>query len=122
MIITTEVLYWASGISGEERSWAEAEAFCALYGGHLVDMNDESENALVAGLAAEGGAWIGASDGDVEGTWVFTTMLTWATPPWADGQPDGGVSENCALLSAGAGLWSDVDCSVGQHFVCERSW
>jgi hypothetical protein len=41
--------------------------------------------------------------------------------PWASSEPNGGDSENCALLNVNGRLseWGDEDCENHYRFICE---
>ena len=40
--------------------------------------------------------------------------------PWAAGQPDGGLSENCVYAAPKSKyLWDDIDCDKEIEFICE---
>merc|ERR1711956_189714 len=63
-------------------SWFESQASCELAGGYLVEINSAEEDAAMAGYLrahydelgltdTKGRVWIGASDDDNEGTWLW---------------------------------------------------
>ena len=55
--------------------------------------------------------WLAVDDIDEEGVWKdsFTGQPLNYTPPWMDGQPNGGRGENCAILSGCS--WFDSPCN-----------
>lgn len=54
--------------------------------------------------------WIGATDEDVEGTWVWVTGEPWSHTNWAMGEPNGGSEENCLEYTDGEAGWNDESC------------
>lgn len=104
------------------RTWHEATEHCATLGGQLVTLADEQQQRAVydAVLAILGPVdfWIGLSDLDTEGAYVWTdgTSLTFSS--FHDGEPnDFGGDEDC-VHARGDGLWNDVHCSAALASVC----
>lgn len=75
--------------------------------------------------------WIGLSDVQEEGVWVWMTSLTTITQSmfsnWAPNQPnsDGGEA-NCATINAfqdsgGIGWWFDWHCRDPLSYICEKA-
>ncbi|MBU1243990.1 VCBS repeat-containing protein [Myxococcota bacterium] len=104
------------------RTFGEARSFCETLQGRLVIIGSEAENAfLVAHMV--GSAFIGMSDLETEGTflWIDGTTPTWT--PWAEGEPnDSGGIEDCGGLYADSGLWNDFDCDTPRAFWCESGF
>jgi hypothetical protein len=101
--------------------WEDAERYCAQQGGSLVTIDDAAENALVLALAQEAGQspWLGGSDGQLEGTWVWADGAALVYDNWHPGEPnDVGNGEDCLELRAD-GAWNDAPCSRTKAFVCE---
>lgn len=73
-------------------------------------------------LQQPGDYWIGLSDADQDGTFVWANSGREATfTAWAGNQPNGGVAENCvALREANSFFWSDEDCTLLRNPVCYR--
>lgn len=76
--LTDKDCYWP--LVWTEKSWADAEATCAKYGGHLASVENAQENALIARLMNKRRSevrryWLGGRD-DANGTWS-----------WSDGRP-----------------------------------
>jgi uncharacterized protein YodC (DUF2158 family) len=78
-----------------------------LAGGHLATVSSAGENAFLAGYVTGFPAWIGISDGLIEGTFLGVDGCPNAYTNWAPGQPDngGGVEDFVEMLPGG--LWSD---------------
>jgi len=109
--------------------WTSAEAHCVGLGGHLATIADEATAAWVdenfirpAGQCHP--AWIGFSDGVVEGDWRWADgSPASAFEHWWAGEPNnagGGPGEDCASLGADClyhvaavgSLWVDSGCGV----------
>jgi len=67
-------------------SWHEAVAHCASIGAHLVTVNSSDENAFIWQLLPWG--WLGASDEECEGDWVWVTEEPFSYTNWAIGEPN----------------------------------
>lgn len=102
--------------------WDTANAACMNIGAHLATIFDSGENAFVhnfIGTNAE--VWLGATDNDVEGDFVWVTgeRLADTFEHWNGGEPNNSGGENCLEMRTD-GLWNDLSCSDGLFYVCER--
>ncbi len=104
----------------EQLTWEEAKAKCEAMGGHLVTINSAEEQSFVANLALGQYIWLGASDAETEGTWVWVTGEDFAYTNWSVGEPQGAaLNEDYALLHASlGGCWVDTT-SDQYYFICE---
>lgn len=121
----------------ESLEWSEAKAYCESLGGHLATATTQQENDFISSLACTTGSkiyyWLGATDEESEGTWVWVTGEPWEFEVWQDEQPDNyagsnGEPEHCLELNKSDGDWNDLQCggdSYGEHvlselgFICE---
>jgi hypothetical protein len=64
--------------------------------------------------------WLGASDIEKEGTFVWETSKTEVTfTSWSSGQPDdAGNVENCVHIFS-VTAWNDLDCNFALSAMCE---
>ena len=102
-------------------NWTSAQANCVALGGgaHLVTIMDSGENSFVRNLAG-GDFWIGASDVDVEGTFVWVTGEAFAFDAWNGGEPNNSNgNEDCAHMRSNP-TWNDSICGSSQPYMCER--
>lgn len=108
-------------------TWEEARDNCRRFGYELVKIESEAEQERVWGVAeeTEGDYWIGLTDADTEGTFVWSdgTALG-GFAPWANEQPDSGddlVEEDCVeLIQIEEGRWNDRDCATDYlDYICE---
>ncbi|XP_015240658.1 PREDICTED: collectin-11 [Cyprinodon variegatus] len=107
----------------EEKSYADAEAYCQARGGHLAMPKDDGANALIAGYITEAGlsrVYIGIHDLDREGVFTYvdgSPMTTFSK--WRKGEPnDAFDDEDCSEMVA-SGEWTDVACHPTMFFICE---
>lgn len=109
-------------------SWTSAEAVCVGWHGHLASIFGDDEVTLSHKIANDIGtpAWIGLTDQNAEGTYVWTDGTSFSTPSWEPGEPnDVAHVENCVVLagnSAGTSYsWYDETCGSGFRSICERA-
>lgn len=101
-------------------NWSSAQQACESAGGHLAVVTTANEHVLVGGLASRNavGSWIGATDSATEGKPTWVNGEAWSFSAWADGEPNGGKSENCVETTA-LGMWNDVLCTALRTYICE---
>ncbi|XP_077973404.1 uncharacterized protein LOC144428277 [Styela clava] len=109
-------------------NYVTAKAQCEGLGARLVSTgirNIQVKNEIFPGRYLSGRipVWIGLDDINSEGMWVWSDGGS-GSPMWETSEPNGGESENCAvviLLRANIGV-HDVFCSRLHKFVCEREY
>ena len=112
-------LYWYCPVP---QTATEAYAFCVADGLQLVTISDAAENAVVRDTAMDD-IWIGVTDLETEGTWLWVTgeEVTWDN--WENGQPDDQFNdEDCGVMYSFSGAWNDRYCELSHDFVCEYSY
>lgn len=108
-----------------ELAWTDAGQACGAWAptATLARIDSARENDFLASAAPELTLWIGASDGDANGSYVWPDGS--AVSPslgWESTQPDEPVRAggNCVEMRAGtAGLWFDRPCSTLNAYLCE---
>lgn len=116
----------------EEDSWESARLRCRDKEGDLAIVDDiELLREINLYLQAKGltdqDFWLGASDTQAEGQWLWTdgSAVPMGTPFWGlsldySQEPDGGVGENhLALLSKGYFYFRDADGTILFHPLCQ---
>lgn len=112
--------------------YAQARDICERQEGTLAaPFDDDANAALVTLLAASGHdrIWIGVSDARHEGNWErrvhkvegsfeYYEEVALEYTNWANGQPDGGMGENCVEMWT-TGRWNDAPCGTPKNFACD---
>jgi lectin-like protein len=122
-------------------AWADARSNCRAHaqGWDLAAIRSEATDRFLSGLATDE-AWIGASDADDEGTWIWVSdgeafwmgsgttgaVVTGAYENWNSDEPNGGGNSDCARLVATpvgtpnpVPTWADLECFELRGSVCE---
>ena len=92
-------------------------------GADLVVINDAEEDAWVYQTAlarSQRDYWIGLSDQQSEGRFVWVDGAPAEFTRWGEGLPDNFLGEDCAHLRARDGLWNDLPCAFPLAFICEE--
>jgi cysteine-rich repeat protein len=99
--------------------WLTMRDLCISVGGDLASFSDASELAVVLPVAANFSPWIGFSDINLEGTFVWSNGDAVTFTNFAAGQPDDfNGNEDCVHL-LGDGTWNDFPCTKTNHPLCE---
>ncbi|XP_063603224.1 galactose-specific lectin nattectin-like [Penaeus indicus] len=115
-----------------EGSWYEMRSYCNLLNGDLLKLDDANLlTDIVEYIYYQVGEskdyWIGGSDEAHEDTWLWTdgTVMRKGVPLWYhciynSVQPDGGSSENCAVLRWDSYYHAhDEACYTTRSVICE---
>jgi outer membrane protein OmpA-like peptidoglycan-associated protein len=104
--------------------WHPAKQRCEETGGYLVILDDTDEYTAMTTICA-GTTWIGLTDEEVEGRFVWVDGTRLKYPHWASGEPNNGrdcvfYPENYVCLWERADyLWNDAATVSANHFICE---
>jgi hypothetical protein len=116
---------------GSAFGWYAAEKTCVYLKRHLVTVDDALENEWLRTTATAlwptaDYLWLGASDLAQEGSWSWSSGITFSFAQWGSGEPNNSNSnEHCAELrltnfsGLKPGDWNDSVCTDLKHFVCE---
>ena len=102
----------------ERMRWAEARKFCQLVGGDLAVLDTTILDQFVRDTFPAGQKWIGATDVDQEGQWIWVNGEKMQQGYWVMGEPNGGQEENCLLISKWR--WHDGNCMARLKPLCEH--
>ncbi|KAM3832223.1 C-type lectin domain family 4 member F-like [Vipera latastei] len=112
--------------ANERKTWHDAEYFCKSRDSHLTSILNEKEQKYISSKLNES-AWIGLTDENVEGYWEWSDNSRLIVKYWAEGNPDGSVSdgeadEDCAAINpSGSDLnWIDASCQELRRWVCKE--
>src|SRR5207253_2275615 len=92
-------------------AWDAARAACIGWGGDLAGLSSIAERQLVGGKLATD-AWIGGTDVQAEGTFVWCNGEPWLAA-WSANEPNNGAPlgpENCVELAGQADTFNDLGC------------
>jgi len=107
---------------------AVADSLCRLYGGYIVEIDNEDEYTFVSDFVQKNAngdnVALGASDEEHEGSWKFIHCGDpMTTLHWQAGQPDGQGHENCLYLASNStdvGMFDDACAGPSMdRFICE---
>ena len=113
----------------EEKTWDDASAYCENRDSYFIEITTDAELDFVDELQRDcnsyGGFWIGATDRDKKGTFVYLHSKEHVPVKyWYEGQPDNyNGDEHCAgmIRYNGALELFDVHCNEKGYFVCEKT-
>ncbi|XP_046347653.2 perlucin-like [Haliotis rufescens] len=115
--------YWFSKIMA---NFAEARSYCQYFGSHLAKVTSKDEDDFVRCYAYSRGRaanyWLGATDLNVEGTWLWEGQQAMDYSNWSTGQPDNSAGiEHCLDIKQRyeSYLWNDENCNKTANFICE---
>ena len=105
------------------KDWFEAEEACKSQGSHLASVTNQEVHDYIKGKQIH--AWIGGTDINKEGTWVWTDCSDWDFDSgWSWDQPNnlgyGTIGANCVESGYGYG-WNDNSCNEKLRFVCSKA-
>lgn len=111
----------------EPLSWKQAKKWCEDNGGHLVIIENQQEHdALVQWLTRPNipdSLWVGATDEQTEGAWLWVDGTPVAFTKWKKGEPDnhgGNKDAHFALMNVpDGGSWDDTPAWQKAGFICE---
>lgn len=114
----------------EPLAWEAAEQRCVEWGGHLASVGSAEEDDFLAGwLAALGeggplvlGTWLGGTDAEDDGEFIWSDGAPLSYDAWGPDQPNNGAGVDCIeKRSDEAARWHDQRCDDERQYVCERS-
>ncbi|KAI8510957.1 hypothetical protein Bbelb_118730 [Branchiostoma belcheri] len=107
----------------EMKNYTQASQTCAADGGLLAMPKNDMINAFIHNLLpGNESRWIGLTDAESEGQWIFADGQTLASSGyanWAPGEPNHFYpNENCAEIYV-SGRWNDDPCNRAKGFICQ---
>ncbi|XP_026205089.1 tetranectin-like [Anabas testudineus] len=112
------------------KTFSTASEDCNAMGGVLStptssDESDQLRDYIRQSIGRDEEIWLGINNMATEGTWVDHTghsipYTNWDTSDSLSPQPEGGKSQNCAVLSgASQGKWFSENCGEKKPSVCQ---
>ncbi|XP_040550435.1 uncharacterized protein CLEC17A [Gallus gallus] len=109
--------------STERMSWREAKEICDDRGAHLVIINSEQEQAFLKNsINSSKTYWLGVTDEQQEGTWLWTNGDAVSISYWMAWQENKDQDQKDCGAMVSNGMWADERCSHLHHWICERPW
>ncbi|XP_078695240.1 uncharacterized protein LOC144924159 [Branchiostoma floridae x Branchiostoma belcheri] len=105
------------------KTYAEAEVECAADGGILAVPKNSDTNSFIHSLQEVSNSWIGVSDTDNDGQWVFAdgqTVTSSGYSNWSPGEPWALNNRGCVIFE-GEGFWNEKACTKDYGFICQLS-
>ncbi|XP_067419528.1 C-type lectin domain family 4 member G-like [Emydura macquarii macquarii] len=108
--------------SESTKTWADAEAFCLAYRGHLVIVNTKEEQAfLMVNRGPSRVYWLGSTDQKMEAQWHWVDGSSLTFSFWGTGEPNDSQGEDCGSMHTD-GRWNDRNCHHTDYWICEKVW
>ena len=119
-------------VTSPKLSWKKAKEECEKCQAGLVKVDSREENDFIkTELLPTGNHWIGLSDSDKEGDWMWTdgTQLdSDGHKNWGDNRPrkDEANNKDCVVIRIKEsdpdhyGKWHDRPCSDEKEYICEK--
>ncbi|XP_047454738.1 ladderlectin-like isoform X1 [Mugil cephalus] len=111
-------------------TWARAEKNCQSLGGNLASVHNVFEYHAIQRLIlrrthAHPHTWIGGSDGEEEGLYLWSDGKPFRYSKWCPGEPNnlGPIwrRQNCMQMNIGGSkCWDDNYCNVRRPSVCAK--
>ncbi|MEQ2252891.1 hypothetical protein ILYODFUR_026491 [Ilyodon furcidens] len=86
--------------------------------------NDQLRDYIKQSIGLYEQVWLGVNDMTTEGQWMdhagsSISYKNWDASNFGTPEPDGGKSQNCAVLSPSNGKWLDENCREEKPSVCQ---
>ncbi|KAK1891602.1 Lactose-binding lectin l-2 [Dissostichus eleginoides] len=107
-----------------DMNWADAELHCVSQGANLVSIHSQREENFVKSLIknhnpTQGYTWIGLSDTQMEGRWMWSDGSAVNFVSWSSGEPNNEGNEDCVHTNFGFDhKWNDMSCYNSYPSVC----
>uniref|UniRef100_A0A672YEZ4 C-type lectin domain-containing protein n=1 Tax=Sphaeramia orbicularis TaxID=375764 RepID=A0A672YEZ4_9TELE len=106
-----------------ELNWADAELYCVSQRANLVSIHSLEEHNFIKTLIqnfdhAQGQTWIGLSDTQKEGAWMWSDGCPLDYDLWGKEQPNNLQGNEDCVSFGGSSKWHDYPCSETFPSVC----
>ena len=105
-------------------SWSGSQGICAALGANLPSIHSQEVNVYVQSLHGGEHSWLGLSDINTEGTFVWSDGTPFDFHYWAKHQPNNFHNEDCVhtlgLFHNSKYKWNDVNCTDCHRFTCKK--
>ncbi|XP_044198199.1 ladderlectin-like [Thunnus albacares] len=107
-------------------TWAQAERNCQSKGAHLASIHGTREYNQIKRIISDRThrspkTWIGGSDSQEEGVWLWSDGTRFAYSYWCRGEPNNNWNQDCIQMNYGGNkCWDDVQCNSRRSSVCAK--
>ncbi|XP_044198420.1 ladderlectin-like, partial [Thunnus albacares] len=107
-------------------TWTQAERNCKSMGANLASIHGIWEHNLIKGMISDRAqsspeTWIGGSDSQGEGVWLWSDGTTFDFSYWCRGEPNGRGNQDCIQMNYGGNnCWDDLQCNAYRSSVCAK--
>jgi len=110
-------------VSTTEMDWHDAVDYCRDMGVELASVHSAEENAFINSICTGSRCWIGLSDFENEGEFVWSDGSDLDFLYWLSGEPNnnGGDEHYVHLGDDFGGYWNDVSADYSYYAVCKWS-
>ncbi|CAL4236651.1 unnamed protein product, partial [Meganyctiphanes norvegica] len=117
MLVGSEVFQ----VGNQNLSWSNAQQACEQLSGYLAEpLNITALRNYIIKNKYEDAYWIGGSDQDNEGSWIWTRSGNPVIGEWVKYQPNGRRSQNCLAFHPRNLLnLSDYSCRNKLNYICQ---
>jgi hypothetical protein len=111
-------------ISLDQEVWSDADSICNYHGGHLAVTSDNSENSFIYSSINEY-VWIGLSDEQNEGSFIWTNSEPLIYTNWLQTQPDNIADlgspngQDYGFMNNLNGMWEDDNEIMSRNYILE---
>ncbi|MEO0779205.1 MAG: lectin-like protein, partial [Bacteroidota bacterium] len=110
-------------VSDHPANWHTARERAINAGGYLAVINDQAENDFLQGVVNRGTTWIGFTDQDAEGNFVWDNGEAVGYTNWNPGEPNdqglSGTHADFAVFINSSGRWFDRSGSTENYYLLE---
>ncbi|KAI5087467.1 CD209 antigen-like protein D [Silurus meridionalis] len=114
-------------ITSQKKSWSDSRQDCKAKGADLVIISSKEEQEYLSRRFRGVEAWIGLTDTEEEGKWMWVDRTPLSTKYWWDGEPnDYKQEEDCAVTGskfakAEVLTWADYPCTFPVFGLCKKN-
>ncbi|TMS21484.1 C-type lectin domain family 4 member M [Larimichthys crocea] len=136
-LVNASCYFHSKSASGAFKNWHDSRADCIARGASLtvIDNLEEQLNlfeylpkldpSMRRLWRKSRGIWIGLTDIQTEGSWVWLNNVTLDEGYWISGEPNnnGLMGENCVALmnmKSPSATWFDAGCNEDMEWLCEK--
>ncbi|XP_037352387.1 mannose-binding protein A-like [Talpa occidentalis] len=105
--------------NGEKMPFSKVKSVCANLQAFVATPRNAEENRAIQAVATDT-AFLGITDGETEGQFMYLTGERITYSNWKKEEPnDFGSGEDCVIMHKKDGMWNDISCSSSFQVVCE---